>query len=78
MRDLEVLPCMTCLARMTLPPNASPMAWWPRHTPRIGFAGEVLEQATEMPACAGFRAGRDADVVGFSASISSIVISSLR
>src|SRR5438093_660463 len=31
----DALPCISSGARLTTPPNASVMAWWPRHTPRI-------------------------------------------
>ena len=31
-----VLPCMGFGARTTRPPKASPIAWWPRQTPRMG------------------------------------------
>ena len=31
-----VLPCMSSGAWVTTPPNTSPSAWWPRHTPSIG------------------------------------------
>ncbi len=30
------LPCTMSLAPTMFAPNAYPMAWWPRHTPRIG------------------------------------------
>ena len=54
-RMREVLPCMTRSARTTLPPNAWPIAWWPRHTPRIGtLPGEALAiSRSEMPASSG-------------------------
>ena len=32
----EVLPCISDFACTTFPPYACPIAWWPRHTPRIG------------------------------------------
>ena len=31
-----VLPCICWPARMMSPPNAAPMLWWPRHTPKMG------------------------------------------
>ncbi|MOA51468.1 hypothetical protein D3C78_1746200 [compost metagenome] len=49
-----VLPCICCWARMMRPPNAAPMLWWPRHTPRMGsLPAKCLMAATEMPASAG-------------------------
>src|SRR5438128_2077470 len=32
----DVLPCMSVSARTIRPPKTSPIAWWPRQTPRIG------------------------------------------
>ena len=50
----DVLPCITRSARTTSPPYASPIAWCPRHTPRIGI---VLPHrritSTVMPASFG-------------------------
>ncbi len=34
----EVLPCMRVGATTIRPPYTSPMAWWPRHTPRMGIS----------------------------------------
>ena len=31
-----VLPCSSSGARVTVAPNATPMAWWPRQTPSSG------------------------------------------
>src|SRR3977135_1061272 len=33
---VDVFPCIATPARTTDPPNTAPIAWWPRHTPRIG------------------------------------------
>src|SRR6218665_2164201 len=49
-----VLPCINCRARTMVPPNAAPMLWWPRHTPRIGsLPAKCPIAGTEMPASAG-------------------------
>jgi hypothetical protein len=45
---------------------------------QIGLPAKCLSTSTEMPACRRFRAGEMQMWSGFSASISSIVISSLR
>jgi hypothetical protein len=48
----EVLPCITLPARTTLPPNAWPIAWWPRQTPRIGAFTRAIASRL-MPASFG-------------------------
>ena len=52
---MVVLPCISRSARTTSPPNASPMAWWPRHTPRSGTpaAAAARTSGTLMPASRG-------------------------
>src|SRR5438445_348580 len=46
----HVLPCMRRAARTTLPPNACPIAWWPRQTPRVGtLPASALTRGTRMP-----------------------------
>ena len=45
---------MTSGARITLPPQAAPMHWWPRQTPRTGMrpaAQRMIE--VDMPASSG-------------------------
>ena len=45
---------MGCGARMTSPPNASPIAWWPRQTPSTGMRGPNSRiTSSETPACSG-------------------------
>ena len=47
----EVFPCMTRSARTMSPPNAAPIAWWPRQTPRMGVTPVKRRiTGTEMPA----------------------------
>ena len=42
-----------CWARTTWPPKASPMAWWPRQTPRIGVLPAMWRiSGTRMPGLA--------------------------
>ena len=54
MGHLVVLPCMSRSARTTRPPNASPMAWWPRQTPSTGTRPAAARTSgTEMPASRG-------------------------
>ncbi|MNC71116.1 hypothetical protein D3C75_1220000 [compost metagenome] len=75
-----VLPCMICCARTMSPPKAAPMAWWPRHTPRMGFLpAYAWISGTEMPASAGEHGPGDTQIwSGLSAATSSSVIWSLR
>jgi hypothetical protein len=50
----EVLPCISRPARTTLPPNTSPMHWWPRHTPNTGTrVAMCFITAHETPASCG-------------------------
>ncbi|OLT03438.1 hypothetical protein BJF90_25235 [Pseudonocardia sp. CNS-004] len=44
----EVLPCRSSGARSTTPPHATPMAWWPRQTPRTGTVRSALRRITSM------------------------------
>jgi hypothetical protein len=48
-------PCIRRRARIVRPPNASPSAWWPRHTPRRGMPRGVSARmaSTLMPASPG-------------------------
>jgi len=76
----SVLPCICVFARITLPPKAAPIAWWPRHTPRIGSLPVKASMApTQMPASAGEHGpGDSTSWSGFKAWMPSSVISSLR
>ena len=50
----ETLPCRISPAPSTMPPNTSPMHWWPRHTPRIGtLPAKRLMTSLLMPASLG-------------------------
>ena len=45
---------MICRARTMRPPNAWPMAWWPRHTPSIGtLPAKARTASSETPASSG-------------------------
>jgi hypothetical protein len=46
---LEVLPWNTSGALTIFPPNAAPIAWCPRHTPRIGTVEDLIS-STDIPA----------------------------
>src|SRR5579872_6704266 len=78
MRD--ILPCITRAARTTRPPYASPMAWWPRHTPSVGITGPQRETTgTVIPASCGVHGPGDSTMAfGASAPTSSTVIASFR
>ena len=67
-------------ARTMAPPKAAPIAWWPRHTPRIGMVpAKRWMRGTEMPASRGVRGpGEMTTPSGRSAATSSRVIASLR
>src|SRR5213596_426809 len=60
--------------------NASPIAWWPRHTPRTGtFPASALTSGTRIPASPGVHGpGESTAAVGLSASACSTVSASLR
>ena len=49
-----VLPC-TGMCRMTLPPNACPIDWWPRQTPSVftPASGKRRMTSTLIPASLG-------------------------
>src|SRR6476620_4980259 len=53
---VDVLPCIGTPARTTAPPNTAPIAWWPRHTPRIGV---VSPRRRITPIVTPARSGRD-------------------
>ena len=76
----EILPCITRCARTMRPPNACPMAWWPRHTPRIGICpAKRWISGTEMPASLGVQGPGETTICeGAMAATSSSVIASLR
>ena len=68
-------------ARTTTPPNTSPIAWWPRQTPRIGMrsAHATDHRASRCPASAGVPGPGDTTMpAGARRSISSTVIASFR
>ena len=71
---------MSVFACTTLPPKAWPIAWWPRHTPRIGTRPAKRRiTSSETPASFGVQGpGESTMRSGASASISSTDISSLR
>jgi hypothetical protein len=47
----EVLPCISRLAAITLPPKAWAIDWWPRQTPRMGILpGKYLIVSRDTPA----------------------------
>jgi len=71
---------MSVFARTTLPPNAAPIAWCPRHTPRIGRRPAWASMAgTHTPASAGEHGpGESTTRSGASAPMPSTSISSLR
>ena len=71
---------MSCFACTMRPPNAWPMLWCPRHTPRIGISpAKRWISGTEMPASFGVHGpGEMTMCAGASRAISSSVISSLR
>ena len=50
-----VLPWSSSGARSTVPPNATPIAWWPRHTPNSGVfaAAHALTSGIDAPARSG-------------------------
>src|SRR5213596_733775 len=76
----HVFPCMSRSARTTRAPNASPIAWWPRHTPRTGtFPASAFTSGTRIPASPGVHGpGESTAAVGLSASTCSTVSASLR
>src|SRR5213083_2887915 len=76
----HVFPCMSRSARTTRAPNASPIAWWPRHTPRTGtFPASAFTSGTRIPASPGVHGpGESTAAVGLSASACSTVSASLR
>src|SRR5881397_1363557 len=76
----HVLPCISRSARTTRPPNASPIAWWPRQTPRIGiFPARACTRGTRMPASRGVHGpGESTAARGFRARTSATVSASLR
>ena len=65
-RISDSLPCTWVGARTTLPPKASPIAWWPRQTPRIGIFAAACRDQIEADAGLLGRAGagRQHDGVG--------------
>jgi hypothetical protein len=67
-------------ARTTSPPNASPIDWWPRQTPRIGRSpAKRLMVGTEMPASFGVQGPGDTTIAsGAMAAMSSSEIASFR
>ena len=71
---------MSRAARTTRPPNASPMDWWPRQTPRMGISPAKRRMAaTEMPASAGVHGpGEMSSRSGRRAASLSTVMASLR
>ena len=71
---------MTRWARTTLPPNAWPMAWWPRQTPRIGISPAKRRiAASEMPASFGVQGPGETTIwAGFIFSMSDTVRALLR
>src|SRR5256712_7516078 len=77
-RMRETLPCITCLARTTLPPKACPIAWWPRHTPSRGIRPITFSiSCKEMPASLGVQGPGEMTMwKGACASISSMPFSS--
>ena len=53
---------MTRFAFTTLPPNAWPIAWWPRQTPRIGISPAKRRiAASEIPASFGVQGPGEID-----------------
>ena len=81
--DLETS-CRACTigARTTVAPKAAPIAWCPRHTPRIGTCSrKLLDERDEIPASAGVHGPGEMTIRSNSARrarISSTVILSLR
>ena len=75
-----VLPCIRLWARITSPPIAWPIDWWPRQTPRIGrSSGAPLISARQMPASLGVQGPGDSTTAsGRMASASWAVSASLR
>ena len=71
---------MTARAWTIFPPNAWPIDWWPRHTPRIGILpAKRWIAGTEIPASVGVHGpGEITMCFGASRSTSSSVSSSLR
>jgi hypothetical protein len=78
MRD--TLPCIGAGARVTLPPNAWPIAWWPRQTPRIGVVSLAAPmRSRQIPASLGVQGPGDRTIAsGRAASASSTPIASFR
>jgi hypothetical protein len=74
------LPCICTCARTTWPPSAAPIAWCPRHTPRMGsLPAKWRIASTQIPASAGEQGpGESTSWSGRSAAISCTEISSLR
>jgi hypothetical protein len=63
------------------PPKASPIAWWPRQTPKSGTPAPAAARVSgrQMPACAGSQGPGDSTIAsGFIASASCTVSASLR
>ena len=52
---LDVLPWSSSGARHTVAPKTTPSAWWPRHTPSIGWerSAQASIMAIETPASSG-------------------------
>ena len=71
---IAVLPCTGTGARTTRPPNAAPIAWWPRHTPSTGTASPKRRMTSSVsPASSGRPGpGEITTCVGCIAAISSI------
>ena len=57
------LPCIGTGARTTCPPNAWPIAWWPRQTPRIGILPAAAAiRSRQMPASFGVHGPGDSTI----------------
>ena len=79
-RTREVFPCMSAWAWTIRPPNACPMHWCPRQTPRMGIRSSNARIASrEIPASSGPPGpGEITRPAGFRSASSSTVIASLR
>ena len=71
---------MICLARITLPPKTWPIAWWPRHTPKIGISpASSRSTSSDTPASSGVPGpGEIMMCDGFSARMPATSSASLR
>ncbi len=76
----SAFPCTIRAACTIRAPNATPMAWWPRQTPRMGtLPAKRVTASTLIPASSGLPGPGEMTMPdGFFASSSATVILSLR